>query len=212
MKTPADNASADYIYQELLALRAKRGDDDAFEEIVRTFERPVFYYVRRLVESDEDAWDVLQQTWVKAFRGLGSLRETRRLRVWLYAIAHRTVMSHHRTAYRSQAVREEAFGSAAAVEPDAPPDPDDAERVHQALARLDPDFRAVLTLRFLEQLSVDETAEIIGVPSGTIKSRLFHAKKALKRISRGSVWASGPSAAWSPACWPRAWPGAGSCG
>jgi len=51
-----------------------------------------------------------------------------------------------------------------------------------ALDRLDPDFREVLTLRFLEDLSVDETAEITGVPAGTVKSRLFHAKKALKKV------------------------------
>jgi len=182
MKAPSENDYGKHLYQELLAIRAKRGDKEAFEEIVRTFERPVFYYVRRLLENDEDAWDVLQQIWVKAFRGLGSLRETKRFRIWLYAIAHRTVMSHYRAAYRNQAVLEEAFGSEAAVEADATPNPEDAERVHLALAQLDPDFRAVLTLRFLEHLSVDETAEIIGVPAGTVKSRLFHAKKALKKI------------------------------
>jgi RNA polymerase sigma-70 factor (ECF subfamily) len=182
MKSPSENEYGKQLYQELLAIRAKRGDKEAFEEIVRTFEKPLFYYVRRLVESDEDAWDILQQIWVKAFRGLGSLRETKRFRIWLYAIAHRTVMSHYRAAYRSQAVLEEAFGPEAAFEADAPPNPEDAERVHLALAQLDPDSRAVLTLRFLEHLSVDETAEITGVPSGTVKSRLFHAKKALKKI------------------------------
>ena len=182
MKPPSDNGYGQRLYQELLAIRAKRGDHEAFEEIVRIFERPMFYYVRRLVESDEDAWDVLQEIWVKAFRGLGSLRETKRFRIWLYTIAHRTVMSHHRAAYRSQAVLDEAFGPEAAAEADATPSPEDAERVHVALAQLDPDFRAVLTLRFLEHLSVEETAEIIGVPSGTVKSRLFHAKKALKKI------------------------------
>jgi RNA polymerase sigma-70 factor (ECF subfamily) len=182
MKPPSENEYGKHLYQELLAIRARRGDKEAFDEIVLTFERPLFYYVRRLVESDEDAWDVLQQTWVKAFRGLGSLRETKRFRIWLYAIAHCTVMSHHRASYRSQAVVDEAFGPETANEADAPPNPEDAERVHLALAQLDPDFRAVLTLRFLEQLSVEETAEIIGVPNGTVKSRLFHAKKALKKV------------------------------
>jgi RNA polymerase sigma-70 factor (ECF subfamily) len=182
MKPPPENEYGKRLYQELLAIRAKRGDHEAFAEIVRTFERPMFYYVRRLVENDEDAWDVLQQTWVKAFRGLSSLRETKRFRIWLYAIAHRTVMSHYRAAYRSQAVLDEAFGPEAPAEADAAPNPEDAERVHLALGQLDPDFRAVLTLRFLEQLSVEETAEIMGVPSGTVKSRLFHAKKALKKI------------------------------
>lgn len=182
MKPSAENEYRTDLYQELLAIRAKRGDKAAFEEIIRVLERPLFYYVRRLVESDEDAWDVLQQTRVKAFRGLGSLRETKSLRIWLYAIAHRTVMSHHRAAYRNQAILDEAFGSETAIETDAPPNPEDAERVHFALAQLHPDFRAVLTLRFLEQLSVDQTAEIIGVPAGTVKLRLFHAKRALKII------------------------------
>ena len=182
MKPPSENEYGKHLYQELLAIRAKRGDYEAFEEIVRTFERPMFYYVRRLVESDEDGWDVLQEIWVKAFRGLGSLRETKHFRIWLYTIAHRTVMSHHRAAYRSQAALDEAFGPETTAEAEATPDPEDAERVHRALAQLDPDFRAVLTLRLLEDLSVDETAEIIGVPTGTVKSRLFHAKKALKKI------------------------------
>ena len=182
MKAPSENDYGKHLYQELLAIRAKRGDKEAFEEIVRTFERPMFYYVRRLLESDEDAWDVLQETWVKAYRGLRSLRETKRFRIWLYTIAHRTVMSHYRAAYRNEAVLDEAFGPEAAAEADATPNPEDAERVHLALAQLDPDFRAVLTLRFLEHLSVDESAEIIGVPTGTVKSRLFHAKKALKKI------------------------------
>jgi RNA polymerase sigma-70 factor (ECF subfamily) len=165
MKSPSENECGKQLYQELLVIRAKRGDKEAFDEIIRIFERPLFYFVRRLVESDEDAWDVLQEIWVKAFRGLGSLRETKRFRIWLYAIAHCTVMSHHRAAYRGQAVLEEAFGSETAVEADAPSNPEDAERVHLALAQLDPGFRAVLTLRFLEQLSVEETAEIIGMPS-----------------------------------------------
>jgi RNA polymerase sigma factor (sigma-70 family) len=182
MKPPSENEYGKHLYQELLAIRAKRGDKEAFDEIVRIFERPLFYYVRRLVKRDEDAWDVLQEIWVKAFRGLGALRETKRFRIWLYAIAHRTVMSHYRAAYRSQAVLEEAFGVEAAVEVDSLPNSEDAERVHFALAQLDPDFRAVLILRFLEELSVEETAEVIGVPSGTVKSRLFHAKQALKKI------------------------------
>src|SRR5262245_23143973 len=148
MKAPSENEYGKHLYQELLAIRAKRGDYEAFEEIVRTFERPLCYYVRRLVESDEDSWDVLQEIWVKAFRGLSSLRETKRFRVWLYTITHRTVMSHYRAAYRSQAVLDEVFGLEATVEADATPNPEDAERVHLALAQLDPDFRAVLTLRF----------------------------------------------------------------
>jgi RNA polymerase sigma-70 factor (ECF subfamily) len=182
MKSSFDSEYGKQLYRELLVIRAKRGDDKAFEEIVREFERPIFYYARRLVETDEDAWDIVQEIWIKAFRGIGSLRETKRFRVWLYRIAHGTAMGHHRAAYRNQAVLDEAFDAEAAIEVDSAPNPDDAERVHVALDRLEPDFREVLTLRFLEDLSVDETAEVMGVPAGTVKSRLFHAKKALRKV------------------------------
>jgi RNA polymerase sigma-70 factor (ECF subfamily) len=182
IRTVRDEEYGKRLYHELLVIRAKRGDHGAFDEIVRELERPIFYYVRRLVGSDEDAWDLTQEVWVKAFRGIGSLRETRRFRVWLYSIAHHVVMSHHRAAYRNQAGRDETLVLDSAIEAEPIPNPEDAERVHLALDQLDPVFREVLTLRFLEDLSVDETAEIIGVPSGTVKSRLFHAKKALKNI------------------------------
>jgi RNA polymerase sigma-70 factor (ECF subfamily) len=182
MKSAFDNEYGKQLYRELLVIRVKRGDDKAFEEIVREFERPMFYYVRRLVETDEDAWDIVQEIWIKAFRGISSLRETKRFRIWLYRIAHCTAMSHHRAAYRNHAVPDEAFDAEAAIEADSTPSPEDAERVHLALDRLDPNFREVLTLRFLEDLSIDETAEITGVATGTVKSRLFHAKKALKKI------------------------------
>ena len=182
MKPTFDNEYGKQLYRELLVIRAKRGDDKAFEEIVREFERPMFYYVRRLVETDEDAWDIVQEIWIKAFRGIGSLRETKRFHVWLYRIAHCTAMGHHRAAYRNQAVVDEAFDTEVPIEADSVPNPDEAERVHVALDRLDPDFREVLTLRFLEDLSVEETAEVMGVPAGTVKSRLFHAKKALGKV------------------------------
>ena len=180
MKT--SNEYGKQLYLELLVIRAKRGDRAAFEEIVHTLERPLFYYVRRLVSSDDDGWDIVQDVWIKAFRGIHSIRETKRFRVWLYSIAHKTVMSHHRAAYRSHTVFDDKPIPDDAAEADSMPPPEDAERVHLALDQIDPAFREVLTLRFLEDLTVDETAEVIGVPGGTIKSRLFHAKKALKKI------------------------------
>ena len=70
MKSAFDNEDGNHLYRELLVIRAKRGDDKAFEEIVREFERPMFYYVRRLVETEQDAWAIVQEIWIKAFRGI----------------------------------------------------------------------------------------------------------------------------------------------
>ncbi len=63
----------DTILQELLILRCKRGDERAFTELIHLWEKRLFFYVRRLVATEEDAWDVLKQTWLKVFQGIKSL-------------------------------------------------------------------------------------------------------------------------------------------
>jgi RNA polymerase sigma-70 factor (ECF subfamily) len=182
VKTKSNLQYGKHLYHELLVIRARRGDASAFEELVHALETPLFYYVRRLVGSEEDAWDILQEAWVKAYRNLGSLRETNRFRVWLYSISHKTAMSHQRGVYRKRSVIEDAPMPEMAEDPNDIPNPEDAERVHAALDRIELPFREVLTLHFLEDLSVEETAQIIGVPAGTVKSRLYYAKQALKKI------------------------------
>jgi RNA polymerase sigma-70 factor (ECF subfamily) len=84
------------IRNELLVLRYRRGDDRALEEIVSIWERPLFYYIRRLVNAEETAWDVLQEVWVQVIRKIGKLREPRALGAWLYRIAHNIAVSHLR--------------------------------------------------------------------------------------------------------------------
>ena len=182
MKTNSNNQYGKHLYQELLVIRARRGDSAAFEELVHALETSLFYYVRRLVVSEEDAWDILQEVWVKAYRNLGSLRETNRFRVWLYSISHKTAMSHQRGVYRKRNVIEDTPIPENAEDLNDRPSPEDAERVHAALDRIELPFREVLTLHFLEDLSVEETAQVIGVPAGTVKSRLYYAKQALKKL------------------------------
>lgn len=75
------------ILQELLALRCKRGEREAFEELVRQWEQRLLYYVRRLVATEEDAWDVLQETWIRVYKGIPSLQSPEHLATWLYRVA-----------------------------------------------------------------------------------------------------------------------------
>ena len=70
MGSPRLVADKQRIYRELLFLRCKRGERQALEELVRDWEPRLFYYVRRLVRTEEDAWDVLQQTWTKVLKGI----------------------------------------------------------------------------------------------------------------------------------------------
>jgi len=89
---------------ELLVLRCLQGRTDALEEMVRTWERPLFYYIRRLIDSEDEALHVLQQTWVCVLQGLRGLREPRKLPAWLYGIARKTALSHLRTRYSERAL------------------------------------------------------------------------------------------------------------
>ena len=179
---------AEAILCELLVLRCRRGDPAAWRDVIRLFERRLFYYLRRLVgDAERDAWDVLQQTWLEAFTGLPRLAEPRALRTWLYRIAHCQAASHRRRAGRdtvdgSVDVGEVPIVDAAADDADPFAAAEAAEQVHAGLARLSVPHREVLTLHFLEDLPVEEIAVVLGVPPGTVKSRLHYAKRALREV------------------------------
>ncbi len=87
----------DAVVRELLAMRCRRGDRMALEELIRTWERPLLYFIRRLVHDEADAWDVLQKTWVKVLSGISSLDDPRSLAPWLYRVARNTAFSHARS-------------------------------------------------------------------------------------------------------------------
>lgn len=172
------------IRHELLAIRCKRGEPDALAELVRTFERRLFFYVRRMLAEEEEAWQVLQDVWLAVLSRIDQLREPGRLPQWLYAITRNTLMSHLRGRYAER----ERLGPEA-EEPVDEDDPlaryADAERVYAGLARLPLVDREVLTLCFLEDLSIAEIAEILAIPPGTVKSRLFKARRALRAALEG---------------------------
>ena len=170
------------ILLELLALRCQRGERQALEQLVRQWEGRLLYYLRRLLASEEDAWDVLQQTWIKVFRGVKTLDNPQRLPTWLYQIARCTAASHWRGHYAIQARMEEHGDLADLAGAEENEHFDNAEEVHHALGRISLAHREVLTLFFLEDLSLEQMAEVLGIPLGTVKSRLCYAKRALRAV------------------------------
>ena len=173
------------IYYELLVLRCSQGRRDAQEELVRTWERKLFYYIRRLVDDEQDAWQVLQEAWVKVLRGIAGLEEPRGLPAWLYGIARNTAFSHLRARYAEQARMERQADLPEAQAVDEGFEFENAEQVHYGLERLSVQHRDVLTLYFLQDLSLEEIAQVQGVPVGTVKSRLYYAKRALRTALDG---------------------------
>ena len=166
---------------EWLALGCQRGRPEAFEELIREMERPLLYYVTKLLRDDGRALDVLQEIWLRAFRSIRRLEEPRRLRPWLYRIAHGLVVDRIRHDL-SQARAEQARAvtpDAAAEEPFAA---EDAAAIHRSLDALDAKYREVLILHFLEDMPLADVAAVIGRPVGTVKSRVFYARQALREV------------------------------
>ena len=165
----------------LLVVRWQRGDRDAFDDIVKLWERPLFYYLRRLSASEADAWELLQETWLKVLKSLHSLRDPQAFPMFLYRIARNAAISRSRSPELQACDTDfEQIGD------DAQDDPirefQSADQVHHALEQLPLVHREVLTLFFLQDLTLEEMSALLGIPIGTVKSRLHYAKQSIRKI------------------------------
>ncbi len=166
---------------EYLALACQRGRPEAFADLIGEMERPLLYYATKLLGDQGRALEVLQEVWLRAFRTISRLEEPRRLRPWLYRIAHGLVVDRIRhDVAQANAERERALPPDAAAEPTFTAE--DAGAVHRALDGLDARHREVLILHFLEDMPLADIAGVIGCPTGTVKSRVYYAKQALREL------------------------------
>lgn len=170
------------IERELMLLCCRRGDEAAFKVLIDSYEPRLFYFIRRLVQTEEDAWDVLQETWLNAFKHLAGLHSAAALSPWLYRIARNAAFRHLRKRNARAAFADVGYISDDAATEETSFSADDAAQIHQALDALSLPQREVLTLFFLEELSLSEISEIVGAPVGTVKSRLHYAKTALREM------------------------------
>jgi RNA polymerase sigma-70 factor (ECF subfamily) len=161
-------------------LQARAGDAAAFGHLVDRYDRRLLYYLQRFLPRIEQALDVLQDVWLTLFRRLPDLRHPQAFRAWLYQVAHDQVVAAIRKDRRErEAVAEIAPWRERTEELDL--SVEQAEFVHQALAALSNDHRSVLTLFFLNDLTLEEIGTALRLPLGTVKSRLHYARRALRR-------------------------------
>jgi RNA polymerase sigma-70 factor (ECF subfamily) len=166
---------------EWIALRCQSGEPGGFEDLVALMERPLLYYAAKLTGSVEAALDVLQDVWIKVFRGIRRLKEPGSLRPWLYRITHGIAVD--RTRRNSSRERAEEIHIAASQESAEPSfAQEDSAALHEALSEIGFKHREVLVLHFLEDFSLAEIAGVVGCSEGTVKSRIHYAKMALKEI------------------------------
>ena len=180
----------DRTLYEWIALRCQSGEADAFEDLIAAMERPLLYYATSLTGNSDSGLDVLQEVWIKAFRGIGKLKDPGAVRSWLYSITHGIAVDRIRrntSRERAEAVELEDFQEA--DEPSFAEE--DAAAIHQALSEIGLRHREVLVLHFLEDLSIAEIAKVVGCSEGTVKSRMHYAKRAMKEILSGGFYGKG---------------------
>ena len=190
MTEPSDDSERRFI------ARLQARDERAFNELVSLYEGRVFRMVLRMLGRRDEAEDMAQEVFVQVFKAIGQFRGESKLSTWVYRIA--VNLCKNRSKYLSRrhehaqdelepalerAPLDEAktatFGDVA--RPDHMVEGFQLEGiVHRCLAELEPDFREVLVLRDIEDLTYDEIGEITGLAEGTVKSRLHRARAMLK--------------------------------
>ena len=169
-----------------LVLRCREGDRYAFERLVMRYQKPVFNVALRMLHDRQDALDVAQTTFLKAFEHLADYDPAFRFYSWLYRIA----INESLNAVALRKPRGELDANSA----DDRPGPDrDAEgdqtlqAIEDALMRISPELRSVTVLRHITQLSYQDIAHALGLPEKTVKSRLHSARERLRDLLRSNL-------------------------
>jgi len=165
--------------QTLLVLLAQAGDRAALEQLLRDIHPPLRRYISGLVGPDF-ADDVLQETALQIFRKLPFLREPAVFRPWAYRIASRIAFSQLKRARRWEPLDAAPPEELAALNVNIPALPDEAFLT--LLDLVSPSSRAVLLLRYQQDLSLEETAAVLEIPIGTAKSRLHYGVSTLRKL------------------------------
>ncbi len=175
-----------------LVTASKRGDQDAFAQLVQRYQRRIFNLVYRMLQHYEEASEITQETFLAAWQGLPSFRGEARFATWLYRIAYNCALKQLETRKRDRAVQAALQAEQALESKDnfdcASAQIDEHERqafVQEHLSHLPAKYRIVLILRHLQDMTYEEMAEILTMPVGTIKTHLFRARNLLKERLQG---------------------------
>ena len=163
-------------------LRAQAGDRAAFNELLKSVQNTLYRYIFRLVGEQILAEDVTQEVFLIVYRKIRWLENPKLFRAWVYRIASREAFRHLKKERKwSEQIREEdVLGKIPAEEIEDVYEPESIEKLPVLLAKISPASRAVLILHYLDEMSLSETAEILDVSLGTVKSRLAYGVAGLR--------------------------------
>ena len=174
-----------------LVRQAAHGSTTAFEQLVLSYQTQVYNLALRMAGNPEDAMDLSQEAFIKAWRGLATYRFDSAFSTWLYRLTSNVCIDFLRRQKKQKVVPLQVTDDTGEERdlsiPDPTPGPEetllarsDREQVAQALGRLEPEYRQALTLRVVNGLSYAEIADILGIREGTVKSRIARAREKMR--------------------------------
>ena len=168
------------VIDELLVVRCQEGDRESFDLLVRRWQRRLWRYARSLTGSNDAAWDVMQETWIAILKQIQKLSDPAWFAPWAYRIVRNKCVDHCRMASRQRRLADAVVERQRAN--DNPSREGSSDAVARALRRLPPDRQELVTLRYGQDLNIIEIAVVLGIPAGTVKSRLHDARERMRRI------------------------------
>ncbi|HVU27791.1 MAG TPA: RNA polymerase sigma factor [Verrucomicrobiae bacterium] len=171
--------------EQLPVQSARDGNPAAWDALFRRYQLPLYAYVFELVHNEQQALDLVQETFVAAVKHIGGLRDDEKFGSWLFGIAHQKVVQF----WRKRGSKELLFDEIPETPDEFDNAPDDLLIRHEQemefmnlLNQLPPPQRSVLLLHFVEDFSLEEIARVTETQIGTVKSRLHYAKKSLRKL------------------------------
>jgi RNA polymerase sigma-70 factor (ECF subfamily) len=197
MQTEATLAQADVSELDLVK-QCQGGNTEAFDQLVTRYRTRVFAMIYNMVHNEQDAWDLAQDSFVKAWKSIGRFRGRSSFYTWIYRIVMNVTIDWLRKkqvkgagAEFNDAIQLREIEPASRTVPRADPLPHERmerseirARIDNAIAQISPEHRAVILMKEIEEMQYHEIAEALGCSIGTVMSRLFYARKKLQNLLR----------------------------
>ena len=197
MQTEATLAQVDVSELDLVK-QCQAGNTEAFDQLVTRYRTRVFAMIYNMVHNEQDAWDLAQDSFVKAWKSIRSFRGRSSFYTWIYRIVMNVTIDWLRKkqvkgagAEFNDAIQLKEIEPASRTLPKADPLPHERmerseirARIDNAIAQISPEHRAVILMKEIEEMQYHEIAEALGCSIGTVMSRLFYARKKLQNLLR----------------------------
>lgn len=169
------------LFEQLVVLRSQIGDPSAFTELVERYDRRLRYFALKMGIEPGELDDLLQDAWCDIYRGLPGLKDAGAFSAWAHRIVRdRVLRIRRRTPHMHQAIDEIELPEDEGSEPDFTAG--DAAQIHTAMDQLSEEHREVLVLRFVEEMTYEQIADVVQCPLGTVRSRIYQAKVRLRHL------------------------------